>query len=52
MPLVITSHHPAVFKQEQVPAMPGHVVELSQAAHRVSLGLFRLPVGEAENVTR
>jgi len=29
---MITSDHPAVLKQEQVPAMPGHVFEVSQAA--------------------
>ena len=29
---IITEEHPAVVHQEQVPAMPGHVFELSQAA--------------------
>ena len=86
MPRMITSNHPAVVQQEQVPAMPGHVFELTQtaaesciiqffhslamhkwigwsyqqvrtpdrrvfeashAAHRLSRGLFRLPVAEA-----
>ena len=32
MPRTITRDHPAVVQQEQVPAMPGHVFEVSQAA--------------------
>jgi len=32
VPRLITSNHPAVLKQEQVPATPGHVFQLSQAA--------------------
>jgi len=32
VPRMITNNHPAVLNQEQVPAMPGHVFEVSQAA--------------------
>ena len=32
MPRLITIDHPGVLRRDQIPAMPGHVFEVSQAA--------------------